>query len=195
MTKENLLFSICGFLLGAIVGTLFLGPQFHQLQLERGTPRATQAAAASGAAPQPQGDPAVTAMVAQQMSSLQRKLQQDPNDFDAAVQLGNLYMDAGKYEEAIEHYRRALKLRYDATVTTDLGICYRAIGDLDRAIETFHTVQQRDPDHWQSIFNEAVVLVDLRRIDDAKEKVKKLKQLRPGDPEIARFDQLLGGIK
>ena len=61
-------------------------------------------------------------------SRLKRALALDPNYSDAYFQLGNLYAEQRKYEEAIEQYQRALK-----TNTNSASIHYRLGQALARA--------------------------------------------------------------
>ena len=54
------------------------------------------------------------------------------------VQLGNLYFDAERYDEAITWYSEALKLApNDVNVSTDLGVCYYYTNQPDKALAQF----------------------------------------------------------
>lgn len=197
LSKENLLFTICGFLLGLIVGAIIVARvgdvrPFSQPAAET---QSASAAAVTDEQREPGADPAIIEMFAQQITTLKKQVELDPTNSDAASQLGNLYMDAGKYGEAITYYRLALKHRRDATVATDLGICLRASGEHEEALRLFREAQQIDPQHWQAVFNEAVVLVDLQRNDEAKAVLARLKALRPNDEQVRRFEQVLSQIR
>lgn len=196
MKKEHWLFLVCGFTLGIILGSLVIGPILHA----RGVVPAPGEAAVFSApanAPRPpassEGNP--MAQVFEQINALKGRLAQNPRDFEAAVSLGNMYMDARKFDEAIRYYEQALAVKYDANVMTDLGICHRAKGDSARALEIFRGVTKRDPKHFQARFNEAVALFDLERIDEARTIVQQLERERPDDENVKRFVAVLSQLK
>ena len=96
--------------------------------------------AMSEAPPQaaPAGSPAAAgvnpmAAVQQQLAALKDAIAKDPNNFDALVQLGDMYMDAAKFPQAAEYLERAVAARDDANVRTDLGICYKQSGQMPEA--------------------------------------------------------------
>jgi len=189
MNKENTIFAICGFVLGAIVGALALGPWIVRMQKESARPAAAAipVTAPPVAASTPEAGAPVMNQVLQEIAELQEVLEKDPNNFDALVRLGNLYMDAVKWDRAAEFYARAVAVRKDPDVVTDLGICYRQSGRPQQALELFDEVQRENPSHWQSAFNKAIALADLKRFEEARAIVAKLKKERPTDPQI---DQL-----
>ena len=43
------------------------------------------------------------------------------------------------------------------------------------------------PGQWQPLFNEALVLIDLHRVDEARALAAKLQQMRPNDPDVQRL--------
>lgn len=136
----------------------------------------------------------VTAPVAgpTEIEQLEKALAADSTNRPALVKLGNLTMDAGRYREAIHAYERALAISRDPDVETDLGVCYRHDGQADRALQLFRDVHKRNPQHWQSLYNEAVTLADLGRTEEARRVASKLRTLRPADPTI---DQLEGALR
>jgi len=96
----------------------------------------------------PSGD-ATMAMVLQQIGELKERIQKDPKDVEALTRLGNFFQDAGKYEQAIEYYKRSLALGpRDVDVRTDMGICLREMGKPDEAIAEFRHSVEDDPKHW-----------------------------------------------
>jgi len=71
-------------------------------------------------------------------SRLKRALALDPNYSDAYFQLGNLYAEQHKYEEAIEQYQRALKTNASAAnIHYRLGQALSRAGNSARAQEEF----------------------------------------------------------
>lgn len=179
MSKDNIVFSICGLLLGLIIGSFLIGPRL--------APKSA-APAISPAAPANQDQMAV---VRQQLDSLKQKLAANPNDFDALVQLGNMYSDVAKYPQAIEYYERALRVRENTNVRTDLGICLKESGRLDDALAQFKRVANDNPKSWQAIYNLIMIDGQLKRFDDARAELVKLKQLRPNDPDVAKIEEAL----
>lgn len=125
--------------------------------------------------------------VMQQLATLKETIAKDPDNFDALVQLGGMYMDATKFPQAAEYLERAVAIRDDASTRMDLGVCYKQTGQLDRALDEFQRAGKMAPGQWQPLFNEAIVLVDLHRIDEAKVLAAKLQQMKPGDPEVAKL--------
>ncbi|MCU1244210.1 MAG: Tetratricopeptide 2 repeat protein, partial [Acidobacteria bacterium] len=122
-------------------------------------------------------------------------VEKNPNDFDSLVQLANMYMDAAKFPQSIEYYDRALEIREEPTVRTDLGICYKQAGQVDKALETFRQVQREDPTQWQALYNETILLAENRRFDEAQVALAKLKKLQPDQPEVQKLEQALAKMR
>jgi tetratricopeptide (TPR) repeat protein len=188
VTKDHLIFTTCGFLLGLVIGSLVIGPKIAEWKQQ---PAATASAAPSivAQAPATQGNP--MAAVQQQIAALKTTIDREPNNADALVQLGNLYMDAAKFPQAIDYYERAVAVRDSPTVRTDLGICYKETGQLDRALEQFRRATSSSPPQWQALYNEAIVLGEMHRVPEAREVAAKLTQLRPDDPEVKQLNEAL----
>jgi tetratricopeptide (TPR) repeat protein len=193
MSKDNIVYSACGLVLGLIVGTFLIGPKLVKPAAPPSSaamaPATTNAAEGGGAtAPDLNGQMAI---VRQQLEALKQKVAANPNDFDSLVQLGNMYSDVAKFPQAIDYYERALRVREDANVRTDLGICYKQAGRLDDALAAFKKVSDESPQSWQAIYNLAIVDGEMKKFDDARLQLAKLKQMRPGDPEVAKLEQAL----
>src|ERR1700682_5783985 len=166
MTRDNIVFTTCGFLLGLVLGALVIGPRLAESKLA-GT-AATSSVQAAPEAPAPAvaatagGNAPAMDAVRQQLAALKAAIERDPKNADALMQLGNMYMDAAKYPQAIEYYERGLAVRDDPAVRTDLGICYKQAGQLDKAVVAFHKAAEAAPDQWQAMFNEAIVLGEMK---------------------------------
>jgi tetratricopeptide (TPR) repeat protein len=186
MSRDSIVYSICSFLLGLILGSLLIGPKLAKPSGAPAPPPASGAAEGGGAPPSGPMN-----MVRQQLASLKEAVARDPRNFDALVQLGNMYMDAAKYPQAIDYYERALAVRNDGLVRTDLGICYKQNGQLDKALAAFQKASADSPGQWQPLFNAAAVLGEMHRFDEARAVVSKLKAMRPNDPEVQRLEAAL----
>jgi len=188
MKRDTLIFTACGFLLGLTLGSFVIGPKIAHSKLA-GAPIAettpeTPPPSATAASPM--------AGVMQQLTTLKAAIAKNPNDADALAQLGDMYMQAAKFPQAAEYLQRALAVRDDAAVRMDLGICYKQSNQPEKALAEFHRSAAMAPDQWQPLFNEAIVLLDLRRIDEARVIATKLQKMRPDDPEVQKLVTTVG---
>jgi uncharacterized protein HemY len=184
MNRDTIIFTTCGFLLGLTLGGLVIGPKVAQSKLA-GSAAAPAAMSEAPQSPQAAGNP--MAVVQQQLATLKETIAKDPNNFDALVQLGDMYMDAAKFPQAAQYLERALAVRDDANVCMDLGICYKQSAQPERALPEFQHAAKLAPAQWQPLFNEAIVLVDLHRMDEARAVAAKLQTMQPNDPEVQKL--------
>lgn len=120
-----------------------------------------------------------------------RILADDPNNYDALVGLGNLYFDNQQYQQAVEYYRRALKINPDdPNVRTDLAICYIYLDLLDLAQTELQQVISKYPNHAQAHFNLAIVYQRMGRIKDAIAELDQFMKLVPPGPDYQYALQL-----
>ena len=76
----------------------------------------------------------------------------------AALQLGHWHYDRQRWAPAVEQYETALRLGIDnPDVRTDLGNCYRFLGQPEKAREQYERSQRQNPQHENSLFNLAAL--------------------------------------
>lgn len=191
MTKDNFLFAVVGLLLGFTTGYLM-----HEVMADRQPARRLPAAstpAGMGAAQPsaPEGSPADGGSGGPAMAEvreLSERIKNNPNDAEAIVHLANMNFDIRNWRRAEELYVRYLELRPgDPDVMTDLAVCYKESGELEKALDTVRQVQKASPTHWPSVFNEVSVLLDLGRPAEAREALARLQQMQPGDPRVQQL--------
>ena len=74
---------------------------------------------------------------------------------DAATTLANWNYDRQNWPHAIEHYQTAIALgRDNPDVRTDLGNCFRFLGEPQKALDQYETAQRQNPQHENSLFNQ-----------------------------------------
>jgi hypothetical protein len=101
---------------------------------------------------------------------------------EAAKVLGNWNYDRHNWPHAIEHYQQAIAGGADnPDVRTDLGNCFRFIGEPQKALEQYQIAQTEDPMHENSLFNQAglyaeVLHDDQRALATAREFLKRFPQ-------------------
>ncbi len=194
MTRDNVLFVIIGILVG------FIGGYFVHEAVARYQPlpesiiarvqeaqQGGQAGAAGSegeAATQAAGQPDM-----KQILQLKSYVETHPDDADAVHQLANLEFEIKNWPRAKELYNQYLKLKpNDPNGMTDLGVCYRQTGEYQEALKLFRHAASLDPNHWQSRFNEVVVLAfDLNKPQDAKKPLDELKRLQPDNSSVKQL--------
>ncbi|HEY4255792.1 MAG TPA: tetratricopeptide repeat protein [Candidatus Udaeobacter sp.] len=101
---------------------------------------------------------------------------------DAAKILGDWNYDRHDWAHAIDHYQEAIADGADnPDVRTDLGNCFRFIGESHRALEQYQIAQTENPMHENSLFNQAglyaeVLHDDQRALATAREFLKRFPQ-------------------
>jgi tetratricopeptide (TPR) repeat protein len=190
LTRDNILFILIGILAGFIAGYLM-----HDVMAARQPARLVhgQAAAmpdgANGAAAAGANQQAAAEQRVQEMQQLQTFVQNNPDNTEAIKRLANLAYDAQAWQLCVANYERLIELtQEDPDVLSDLGVCYRQIGEPQKALKAFERAQELQPDHWQSRYNEVVILaLDLGEFDRAEKVLAELRKLQPDNPDVDRL--------
>jgi tetratricopeptide (TPR) repeat protein len=81
---------------------------------------------------------------------------------EAERTLANWNYDRQNWTHAIEHYQAAIGSGTDVPdVRTDLGNCFRFLGQLEKALEQYEIAQKENPLHENSLFNQVSLFADL----------------------------------
>ena len=116
---------------------------------------------------------------------------------DAAKILGDWNYDRHNWAHAIDHYQEAIADGADdPDVRTDLGNCFRFIGEPHRALEQYQIAQTENPMHENSLFNQAglyaeVLHDDQRALATAHEFLKRF----PQSDRAAAARQLISNLE
>lgn len=101
---------------------------------------------------------------------------------DASRTLGNWNYDRQNWSHAVEHYQEAIAGGADnADVRTDLGNCFRFLGQTDKALEQYEIAQKQNAQHENSLFNQISLFAQVLHDHERAETVAK--------EFIARFPQ------
>ena len=145
------------------------------------------------------GSAAARQQLERQVDDIRNLLEQNPDDARLMVALGNLYFDAGRWQDARLWYERALEREPgDPNVLTDLGVVYRNLDQPERALEHFDRAIAVDPDHGTAWYNKVVVFhYDLHQHERAEEALERLRRIQEGGgrvPDLSRLAaDVLGG--
>jgi len=117
----------------------------------------------------------------QRAKELVNEVSNNPQNTKAWIQLGHIYFDTDKYDQAINAYEKALELNpNNADVLTDLGIMYRRSRQPRKALEKFDKAITVDPKHENSRINKGIVLMnDLGDRDGAVQAWEELLEINP----------------
>ena len=81
---------------------------------------------------------------------------------DAARTLADWNYDRQNWPHAIDHYQEAIAKGADnPDVRTDLGNCFRFIGQPQKALEQYKIAQRQNPMHENSLFNQASLFAEV----------------------------------
>jgi uncharacterized protein HemY len=86
-------------------------------------------------------------------------------------------------------YEQYLALRPQSPdILTDLGVTFRERGLFNQALETFQRAESLSDTHWQSVYNQVVILAfDQKNFPAAQVVLERLKGMQPDNPEIDRL--------
>jgi cytochrome c-type biogenesis protein CcmH/NrfG len=195
MRRDTLVFAVAGILFGLVVG--YMAASWDVV------PR--PAAATTTAAP-PAGSPAAPAarrVNPDEVAAMESLARRQPADASVRVELGNLYMDAERWDEAIRWYREALVLDPARTDTlTDLGACLVSSGRPAEGLAEFEKVLRGDPGQRNALYNKGIALLQMGRAAEAVAAWEDLLKRHPDDPQVqglrGRIEQVrtaAGGAK
>jgi len=153
MKSDAVAFGIAGVLFGLIAGWV-IGAQQTTMRPGAPPPQAQAAAPASGGAPSTRA----AVLDDTKVNALKNVAERETSNATPRVELGNLYFDAERYDDAIKWYSEALKLSpNNVDVSTDLGVCYYYSNQPDKALEQFDRSLKIDSRHAKTLLNLGIV--------------------------------------
>lgn len=152
MKADAIGFGIAGVAFGLVAGWVIGSQQ------PRGGSGAAPAAQVAPAPAAPAAAPAAASLDQAKVNELTATIEREPANADARAQLGNLYFDAERYQDAIKWYEDSLRLRpSDVNVSTDLGVSYYYTNEPDKALAQFDKSLAIDARHAKTLLNVGVV--------------------------------------
>jgi cytochrome c-type biogenesis protein CcmH/NrfG len=151
--------------------------------------------AAAPAAAAPQGQP-VGPLDPNEVKALEAYAAREPKNPGPRVELGNLYMDHERWDDAARWYREALALDpKDADVRTDLGACLVHAGKPAEAVPVFDEVLKTDPGHKKALFNKGIALMQSGQPKQAVALWEDLLKRYPDDPQLQGLRQQIESVR
>jgi tetratricopeptide (TPR) repeat protein len=189
MRRDSLVFGLAGTFFGVLVGWII------------GTQHAAAPPPAPAAVTAPSQSSSSTSTAAPfdaaKAAELERQANAAPSNAAIREQLGNLYFDADRFDQAIPWYEAAFALDpKNVNLSTDLGVAYYYTNQTDRALAQLDRSLALDPDHLKTLLNQGIVLAmgknDFAGAERAWERVV---AVAPNSEEARRAKQGLDGIR
>jgi tetratricopeptide (TPR) repeat protein len=181
MKSDAVAFGIAGILFGLIAGWIIGSQQASVRPGAAPPPQAAAAAPAGGSAPSTRA----AVLDETKVNALKNVAQREASNATPRVELGNLYFDAERYDDAIKWYSEALKIApKDVNVSTDLGVCYYYSNQPDKALEQFAQSLAIDPKHAKTLLNVGIVKAFGKQdLDGAMQAWQQVIAIAPDAPE------------
>jgi tetratricopeptide (TPR) repeat protein len=188
MDREKFLYGIIGLLAGCIIGFLFANSlNVGQIQYAP----APQTATTDGSLPPPSSQnlppdhPQVgnnSSAPMPEVTEALKKAENNPQDFDAQLQAGDLYYQIGRYAEAAKFYERAAKLRPDALeVHVKTGNAYFDAEKYETAEKWYSEALAKNPDD-ANVRTDLGLTFYLRNPPDIERAIKEYKTVLAKNP-------------
>jgi tetratricopeptide (TPR) repeat protein len=188
MKSDAIAFGVAGIAFGLIAGWIIGSQQAARRQ----PPAAAQTTAAPAAA-----ETRAALLDEEQVKALTSIAEREPSNTKVRVDLGNMYFDAERYDEAITWYTAALGLNpNDVNVSTDLAVAYYYTNRIDEALAQFDHSLKVDPKHAKTLLNQGIVLAFGKKdLDGAAESWQQVLQVAPGGPEADAARSALDSLR
>ena len=182
MKSDAIAFGIAGVFFGLIAGWIIGSQQATPAPGGAAVPAQASAPAQAGTAAPPTR---AAVLDDTQVKALKAVAEREPSNAQARTQLGNLYFDAERYEDAISWYSESLKRDpKDVNVSTDLGVCYYYTNQPDKALAQFEQSLTLDPKHAKTLLNVGIVRAFGKQdLDGASKAWQQVIALAPNSPE------------
>jgi len=175
--------------LALIISVPVLSILFYQIMMQEDstTPRIDLNAMPGASAPsgnQSDADSDAMAPVMEKLEELNDRIDNNPKDFHAYLELGSMYATIGRYEEASEYFESYVELQPDdVRVRIALAEMYANAGNTEKAKFQLEEALKVDPQDGYALYNLGIILASLGDKAGAQEAWDKLVEQNP-DSEI-----------
>ena len=113
------------------------------------------------------------------------------------LELGNLYFDSERFEDAARWYEQALAIEpRNVSASTDLGISYYYMNQPDRALQQFDRSLAIDPRHTKTLLNVGIVRAFGKDdLEGAAQAWQRVVEYAPDSAEGKRAKQALDSLR
>lgn len=191
MRRDTVVFTLAGIVFGFVVGYMSASWGDRPTAVVP-----TASPSAQGGASTVAAAPALAPLDPNEAQALEALAERDPADVGTRVELGNLYMDHERWDDAARWYREALELSPDLNnVRTDLGACLVHSGRPTEGLTEFEAVLAVDESHRNALYNKGIALTQLGRTNEAIAAWEEVLRLHPSDPQLAGLQGQIDALR
>lgn len=134
---------------------------------------------------------------ADEVERLEAAANDDPDDAEVRARLGRLYMDAGRYEDAVAWQRSAVEIDPDnLEVRTQLALSLLNLGRLEDAVAAYEDNLRLEPEHPASLLGLGRIKLYLQQdIQGGLAMWERLVTVAPGSAEAESVRDELEALK
>ena len=198
MTRDNLLFTIIGLLLGFIVGFMFAS----NLAQREASPAAARTQALPPDHPSVGDAPAGTApagnpgQMQTQVAAALDKAKKEPNNFEAQVDAAQLYFQIQRYDDSIGYLLKANQLKPDDFETVgNLAIANMEAGHFETAEKWYKAALMKNPNDVRLLDGYCHVLLEVGDAKAAEVAIAQLAKVDPTNSDLIQFRDRLAKVK
>lgn len=177
-----------GFIAGFLVAWAWVAPT--TITSEPPAPPRPQMGSADAGGPASSGEEGTGAPhtdVMARVRELKEHVEHNPDDAAALRELGEMYLQAAKADQALVYLRRAYELEpSDSRGLVFLAMALSATDQAGEALELMDRAAKDNPGSWEPLYMRAVLLLrDRNDADGALEALDRMERINPDVPGIA----------
>ena len=190
MKSDSIAFGVAGIAFGLIAGWIIGTQQARPAQ-------PPQTAASSSSSSSASANTRAAIVDDAKVNALKSVAEKEPDNAKPRIELGNLYFDAERYDDAITWYEQAVKLApNDPNLSTDLGICYFYTNQPDKALARFDASLKINPKHVKTLLNLGIVLWSGKQdVAAARKAFEQVIAVDPNGPEAESAKKAIEMLK
>ncbi len=127
-----------------------------------------------------------------QLRTVKSQLENNPDNVELNIEMGNLLFDLQRFSEAIPYYEKSLKLHpNNPDVMVDLGVSYFYLENYQKARDLFEKALKVQPNHVNALYNLGIIGLRTQQMNLVMDAWGKLMQVAPNSSQAAQASHIL----